>query len=84
MGMVSFQPSPIGKVSLLRRAPIVDGWKVAEQIAEAPLLKRPFIIAISGHSGDVSKERGIYMHMLKPVDPAQLLHILERFEALAV
>jgi CheY-like chemotaxis protein len=64
--------------------PVIDGWAVAKQLANAPLPKRPFVIAISGYAGDAAKEPGIDMHLLKPVEPGKLLRILERFEAVCV
>src|SRR4051812_12682975 len=64
--------------------PAIDGWTVAKKLAEAPLRKRPFVIAISGYPGDAAKEPGIYVHLLKPVEPGKLLGILERFEAVCV
>jgi CheY-like chemotaxis protein len=64
--------------------PVIDGWTVAKQLADAPLPKRPFVIAISGYAGDAAKEPGIDVHLLKPVDPVRLLGILERFEAVCI
>jgi CheY-like chemotaxis protein len=64
--------------------PVIDGWTVAKQLAEAPLPKRPFVIAISGYAGNAAQEPGIDVHLLKPVEPGRLLEILERVEAVCV
>jgi CheY-like chemotaxis protein len=64
--------------------PVIDGWTVAKQLADARLSKRPFVIAISGYAGNATQEPGIDVHLLKPVEPEKLLKILERFEAVCV
>ena len=65
--------------------PGIDGWAVAKLLKEqAPAEKSPFFIAITGfgQKQDIrhSREIGIDLHLLKPVDPQYLSSILRRFQ----
>jgi DNA-binding response OmpR family regulator len=67
--------------------PGLDGYGVAERLRERavpPLAKAPLLIALTGRTGeadrDRSEEAGIHLHLTKPVDPGQLLGVLDRFQ----
>jgi two-component system CheB/CheR fusion protein len=64
--------------------PKMDGWLLAKQIREQTALKRPFLVAISGYGTEAdrrrSEEAGIDLHLVKPVDPLELLKLLRRFQ----
>jgi CheY-like chemotaxis protein len=64
--------------------PVVDGYRIAEQLRDRVATKKPFLIAITGHGtvGDRlrSAEAGIHLHLVKPVDPSTLAKVLERFQ----
>jgi CheY-like chemotaxis protein len=68
------------------RLPGMDGWEVARQLRERSVGKRPLLIAVTGcgQEGDYrrSAEVGIDLHLLKPVDPGELLAVLDRFSLL--
>jgi CheY-like chemotaxis protein len=63
--------------------PGLDGYKVAKRLPA--LEKRPLLIAVTGYGRDVDRRRsqqaGIDLHLVKPVDPEQLLTVLRRFQA---
>jgi two-component system OmpR family response regulator len=65
------------------RLPGVDGWEVATRLRERSVLVRPLFIAVTGCAGEAderrSAEAGIDLHLVKPVDPADLLAVLGRF-----
>jgi DNA-binding response OmpR family regulator len=52
--------------------PILDGWQVAKKLSASEGSKRPFVIAISGHSIEPFDGEGIDLHLVKPVDPDRL------------
>jgi two-component system, OmpR family, response regulator len=64
--------------------PRMDGWVVAEQIREQTTWKRPLVVAISGYGTQAdqrrSQEVGMDLHLVKPVDPVELLNLLSRFQ----
>src|SRR5262245_15416080 len=64
--------------------PGIDGWAVAKSLQEQASEKRPFVIAITGFGPkqDVSEstDAGIDLHLVKPVDPAYLTTVLQRFQ----
>ena len=77
------QSSPPDVVVLDLGLPKMDGWQVAQQIRQLSTEKRPLLIAVSGY-GDKgarlrSYESGIDLHLIKPVDPAELENLLKRF-----
>jgi DNA-binding response OmpR family regulator len=63
--------------------PGMSGYDVARRL-RADSEKPPFIIAVSGHGQEEavrqSREAGIDLHLVKPVDPAALAGLLSRFE----
>jgi DNA-binding response OmpR family regulator len=66
--------------------PDMDGWRVAAEIWKHAGLLRPLLIAVSGYSkeehGWQSREAGIDLHLVKPVDLDQLNLLLSRHRAL--
>jgi CheY-like chemotaxis protein len=60
----------------------MDGWVVARKIRKQAAFKRPFLVAISGYGTEEdqrrSQEAGIDLHLVKPVDPVELLKLLRR------
>jgi CheY-like chemotaxis protein len=62
--------------------PGMDGYEVAKRLA---VQNRPFIIAVTGYGRDVDRRRseqaGVHLHLVKPVDPEELLSELRRFQA---
>ena len=78
------QASPPDVVLLDIGLPKMDGWLVAKQIREHGAMKRPFLVAISGYGTEAdrvrSQEAGMDLHLVKPVDPAELLKLLMRFQ----
>ena len=63
--------------------PGMDGWEVASRLQEPAWVKKPLLIALTGYGGDEdrrrSREAGIDLHLVKPVDPDELLRLLRRF-----
>ena len=66
--------------------PLMNGFDVARQLSSTRPRKTPLLIAITGWGREEdrrnSREAGIDLHLLKPVDPAQLEIILKRFRSL--
>jgi DNA-binding response OmpR family regulator len=66
--------------------PGIDGYEVARRIKKQTHEKRPLFIAVTGLGQESdrrqSEEAGIDLHLVKPVDPGQLLGLLNRFEAI--
>jgi CheY-like chemotaxis protein len=66
--------------------PKMNGWQVAKQIREQTPSKRPLLIAISGYGMQAdrlrSREVGIDLHLIKPVDPVKLELLLKRFQSI--
>ena len=60
--------------------PVVDGYGVCRSIRSEPWGKDVLIIALTGWGQDEdrqrSKDAGFDAHMVKPVDPADLLKLL--------
>jgi two-component system, OmpR family, response regulator len=65
------------------RLPGVDGWELVRQMRERATAKQPFYIAATtrGSKADRrrSEEAGIDLHLVKPIDPAVLVGVLNRF-----
>jgi CheY-like chemotaxis protein len=63
--------------------PSMSGWEVARWVTEQPAEKRPLLVAVTGYGREEDRQRseeaGIDLHLLKPVDPDQLLRLLRRF-----
>jgi len=80
------QAHPPDVVLLEIRLPRMDGWEVARRLREQAMEKKPFCIAIAscGTAADRrrSKEAGIELHMLKPVDTRYLRTVLRGVQAI--
>ena len=81
------QASPPDVVLLDIGLPGMDGYQVARRVHEEivpKVPKAPLLIAVTGRDGEAdrrrSEEAGIDLHLVKPVDPGQLLRLLERFQ----
>jgi CheY-like chemotaxis protein len=65
--------------------PKMDGWQVAKQIRQRSIARRPFLIVVSGYGTEADRirsyESGIDVHLVKPVDPAELEDLLKRFRS---
>lgn len=61
----------------------MDGCEVARRLRERPAVKRPLLVAVTGCATDGDRRRtaaaGIDLHLAKPVAPADLTAVLERF-----
>src|SRR6266851_3631434 len=70
--------------------PGMDGLEVAKRLREQtpPKGKLPFLIAVSGYADAQSRHRslqaGIDLHLVKPVDPAELEKLLRRFQTVVM
>jgi CheY-like chemotaxis protein len=70
------------------RMPGMDGYAAAERIRErcAGGRKRPLLVAVTGCGSEADRARstraGFDLHMVKPVDPAVLVGMMERFRQL--
>jgi CheY-like chemotaxis protein len=77
------QGSPPDVVLLDLGLPKMDGWQVAQQIRQLSIEKRPLLVAVSGFGTEAdrrrSQEAGIDLHLIKPVDAAELTDLLKRF-----
>lgn len=66
--------------------PRLDGYGACERIRLLPGVSAAFIVALTGWGNEADKERaraaGFDRHLVKPVDPAQLLEILAAVPAL--
>ena len=60
--------------------PGMDGWEVARRVRHAAPARQPVIVAVTGYGGDGDRHRsadaGIDLHLVKPVAPAALIHLL--------
>ena len=63
----------------------MDGYEVARRLREQEADKLPLLIAVTGYDRDEdrrrSKEAGIHLHLLKPIDGEALNRLLQRFQA---
>ncbi|HMC88777.1 MAG TPA: response regulator [Gemmataceae bacterium] len=66
--------------------PGLNGLEVARKLREKAERRRPFLIAITGHDREEDRQRsceaGIDLHLVKPLDSAQLEKVLMRFKQL--
>lgn len=64
--------------------PGLSGYEVAKRIRANSTGTPPFLIAVTGHGNKEDLERtkhaGIDLHLLKPVDPQELLKLLPHIE----
>lgn len=62
--------------------PGMDGWQVAKRL-RGLCQKKPFLIAITAYGDDAARKRseadGFDHHLVKPVDPSDLVHLLQQF-----
>lgn len=65
--------------------PGMTGWELARRLRARSAGRPPYLIAVTGYGRDAdrraSDEAGIDLHPVKPVDPAQLLTILNQLRA---
>lgn len=69
------------------RMPVLDGFAVARLIRERCAGgKQPILVAVTGCGAEADRRRGAEagfdLHLTKPVDPALLVGVLERFRRL--
>jgi CheY-like chemotaxis protein len=68
--------------------PKMDGWTVAQQIRQNCNGKSPQLIVISGYGTEADKlrsqEAGVDLHLVKPVDPAELEDLLKRYRQIVL
>lgn len=64
------------------RMPGMDGWELARRIRRLPGGERLFLVALTGLGRDEDRMRSddawIDLHLVKPVDPAALVGVLEQ------
>jgi two-component system CheB/CheR fusion protein len=64
--------------------PGMTGWDLASKLRALPGLERVVLLAVSGYGGDGDRRRsleaGCALHMIKPVDPADLKQLLTAIE----
>jgi CheY-like chemotaxis protein len=81
------QAFPLHAMLLDIGLPGMNGWQVVERLRQRPTHQRPLVIALTGYGQDADRRRsqkaGIALHLLKPVDPNDLLGLLSRFQAAA-
>jgi CheY-like chemotaxis protein len=81
--LLAVEANPPDVVLLDLAMPKTDGWHLAQQIRLLRLGKRPLLIAVSGYGDKESRlqsyKAGIDLHLVKPVDPAELENLLKRF-----
>jgi DNA-binding response OmpR family regulator len=79
------QARPPDVVLLDLGLPGMDGYEVAKRLREQADQARPFLIALSGYGQRSdrlrSRQAGIDLHLVKPVEPERLCRLLARFQA---
>jgi CheY-like chemotaxis protein len=64
--------------------PGMDGWEVARRLQQLPAARKPLLVAMTGYGQEADREHsrqaGIHLHLLKPLDPAELERLLRRFQ----
>jgi CheY-like chemotaxis protein len=62
--------------------PGMDGYEVARHLRAQPTGPDMYLVALTGHSGDVEKRRsaeaGFDLHLVKPVDVMRVATLLEK------
>jgi PAS domain S-box-containing protein len=75
----SFEPDA---VLLDLGLPLMDGYEVAREMMAGPSDRRPILVALTGYGQLSDQERtrtaGFSCHLVKPIDPPQLIAVLER------
>jgi signal transduction histidine kinase len=75
----SFEPDA---VLLDLGLPLMDGYEVARELMAGPSDRRPILVALTGYGQLSDQERtrtaGFNSHLVKPIDPPQLITVLER------
>ena len=65
------------------RMPGMDGWELSRRLRQQTAGKRLLVVAVSGcgleHDRRRSLDAGADLHLTKPVEPAALAAVLERF-----
>lgn len=66
--------------------PGMDGYEVARRLRSSPGRRPPFIVAMTGNrrAEDWVRafEAGVHVHLIKPVDPGDLVALLRQFQRL--
>ena len=66
--------------------PRMDGYQIARALRAKRPCKRPVLIAVTGYGApqdrQQSYEAGMDLHLVKPVDPGELLHILNQLSSI--
>jgi CheY-like chemotaxis protein len=64
--------------------PGMDGYEVAKRLSQQSTGRRPLLIAVTGYGQEGDRLRsaavGIDLHLVKPVDPDEIMDLLRRFE----
>jgi DNA-binding response OmpR family regulator len=64
--------------------PRMTGWEVATRLRDQCHGKQPYVIAVTGRGTDRDRFRsadaGIDLHLVKPVEPAVLVGVLEQVQ----
>ena len=64
----------------------LDGCEVARRLQEKAAGRKLLLIAVTGYGQEEdrrrSREAGIHLHLLKPVDPEELKELLARFKTI--
>ena len=62
----------------------MSGWELARWVTEQLAERRPLLVAVTGYGREEdrrrSEEAGIDLHLVKPVNPDELLRLLKRFQ----
>jgi DNA-binding response OmpR family regulator len=68
--------------------PKMDGWGVAKELRQRRTKPRPLIIAVTGHGYKAARlrsyEAGIDVHLVKPVDPTEVVSLLSRYQRIVM
>lgn len=68
--------------------PKMDGWRVAKELRQRRTKTRPLIVAVTGYGDEAARlrsyETGIDLHLVKPVDPAEVVDVLRRFQRIVM
>jgi two-component system CheB/CheR fusion protein len=63
----------------------MDGYEVAQRLRQQPELQEVPLIALTGYGQEEDRQRsaqaGLQAHLIKPVDPAVLLDLLNQLQA---